>query len=536
MIQRCPQCGNWVKAEEKQILDRYIAPALDAAKTKNGLFERTSERLGFGKIGRIADQVIEAPKAVIKGVGEAVFGDRFNFECPNCHNFWSEDDESKDETCLYEQEKKEIELVEGFVSKERSMVHKSREEKSLFVNEIRNSFSIVGNSITRAKLFNILAFSQFDLLGDVNKALDALAESLKLMDDPNTHALKGIVMGKGRTSSDKYKVLQELIKYDDNLPADFFTPSEIKQHLIEQEQEYVDSFLSIPYNQRKFLVFDSELNVLPNSFKVLRINNCPTDLQFTEGHPIEKQIYICHPHNNKFYLSIDDYQLQLFYDEIKELGVLLQGLGAKRIEIKDTRESEEESQQKRSLEARAGGEYNGYGANIGGSEAFNNEEYMRVKKELCRIQEFSLGKTMPCVPEGLLWYNHRTDWQRIAQQRFNGTIYQHDYLSSSKHSMVSDNEKKALEADFNMLVAKGKANANIQKEKLIKESINVSWELNVEFYPIEAIEKRIEENNSKKQILIESEGKKNDTSIGKGNILLGLIIVILLVVIAILLI
>ena len=84
MIQRCPQCGNWVKAEEKQILDRYIAPALDAAKTKNGLFERTSERLGFGKIGRIADQVIEAPKAVIKGVGEAVFGDRFNFECPNC--------------------------------------------------------------------------------------------------------------------------------------------------------------------------------------------------------------------------------------------------------------------------------------------------------------------------------------------------------------------------------------------------------------------------------------------------------------------
>ena len=39
----------------------------------------------------------------------------------------------------------------------------------------------------------------------------------------------------------------------------------------------------------------------------------------------------------------------------------------------------------------------------------------------------------------------------------------------------------------------------------------------------------------KKQILIESEGKKHDTSIGKGNILLGLIIVILLVVIAILL-
>ena len=102
--------------------------------------------------------------------------------------------------------------------------------------------------------------------------------------------------------------------------------------------------------------------------------------------------------------------------------------------------------------------------------------------------------------------------------------------------MVSDNEKKALEADFNMLVAKGNSSANIQKEKLIKESINVSWELNVEFYPLEAYQKRIEENNSKNQQLIEVEGKKNNISIGKSNILLGLIIIILLLIIAVLLI
>ena len=187
------------------------------------------------------------------------------------------------------------------------------------------------------------------------------------------------------------------------------------------------------------------------------------------------------------------------------------------------------------MDAKAGGEYKGFGVNVGGSLGYENEEYMKVRKELCRIQEFSLGTTMPCVPEGLLWYNHRVDWQRIAQQRLNGTfIHHHDYLSSSKRSMVSDMEKKALEADFNMLVAKGNANANVQKEKLFKESINAAWELNVEFYPLEAYRQKQEEENRKLQLLKEREEKKKSFLNRKANILLGCIILLLLIIIILL--
>lgn len=534
MKQRCKKCGNWVEATEKGIFDRAIAPVEDAVKTKDGIFEMAGDFLGLGKVGRVLDKVVKTPTAIVKGIGEAALGSRYEFVCLNCFNVWEVDDNTMDETNIYEQEQKEIKLVENFIAKERSMYQKTDEEKKLFINEISSSFPSVGKSETRARLFNVLAFSQFELLGDVNKAMDALAESLKLIDDPNTHALRGVVMGNGRTSIDKYKVLQELIRYDEKVPSDFFTSSEIRQHIELQEQEYVENFMSIPYNQRKFLVFDSELRVLPNSFKVLSINNCPTDLQFTEGHPIEKQIYICHPHNNKFYLPIDDYQLQLFYDEIKELCVLLQGLGAKRIEIKDSRESEEQSQQKRSIEAKAGGEYNGYGANIGGSQGYENEEYLKVRKELCRIQEFSMGETMPCVPEGLVWYNHRVDWQRIANQRLNGSIYQHDYLSSSRSSMVTDMEKKTLEADFNMLIAKGNASADIHKEKLFKESVNASWELDVEFYPLEVYKQRQEKKKRELLQLKEEEEKKKSSFNGKGNILLGCIILLLLIIIILL--
>ena len=101
--------------------------------------------------------------------------------------------------------------------------------------------------------------------------------------------------------------------------------------------------------------------------------------------------------------------------------------------------------------------------------------------------------------------------------------------------MVTDMEKKTLEADFNMLVAKGNTSANIQKDKLFKENINATWELDVEFYPLEAYKQRQEEENRKLQLIKEEEDKKNRFLKGKGNIILGSIIIILFIVIIILL-
>ena len=100
--------------------------------------------------------------------------------------------------------------------------------------------------------------------------------------------------------------------------------------------------------------------------------------------------------------------------------------------------------------------------------------------------------------------------------------------------MVSDMEKKALEADFNMLVAKGNASANIQKEKLFKESISAAWELDVEFYPLEVYKQRQVEMNRKLQLQKEEEEKKKSFLNRKANILLGCIILLLLIIIILL--
>ena len=299
-------------------------------------------------------------------------------------------------------------------------------------------------------------------------------------------------MGEGRTPNDKYKTLQELIYCKESEKGEpfFFTQQEYLMKLEEQNLHYAEHFLEIPQNQRRFLVIDNELHYLPDSFKVLTINSIPTELQFPVGHPIDKQMYICHPLKPKMYLPIEDYQLELFRDEVKELCVLLQALGAKKLSITDNRSNEKSLDQKRKLDIEAGGGIKTTEGNVKGAMSSESEEYLRIKNEFVRNQEFERSSILPCVPEGLVWYGHRADWQQMALQRNQGTlIHHHDYLSIQKNTLVNENEKKQLEADFKTLMAKGNGKVDMEKGRLFKENSDYIFELNVDFYPLSAYKK-----------------------------------------------
>lgn len=119
-----------------------------------------------------------------------------------------------------------------------------------------------------------------------------------------------------------------------------------------------------------------------------------------------------------------------------------------------------------------------------------SEEYLKIKKEFVRNQEFERASKLPCVPEGLVWYSHRADWQQMALQRNQGTlIHHHDYLSIQKNTLVNDNEKRQLEADFKTLMAKGYGKVDMDKSRLFKENSDYTFELNVDFYPLSAYKK-----------------------------------------------
>lgn len=467
MIQRCKKCGNWIKGET---IDEFIDSG-------NNEFEDIFKVFKLGKVGKQIDNVFNLP---IKVVGRLALGKRYYFYCSKCKKEWLDKIENED---------KEKELVNVKIKSSLALLNASNEEKVNFILDLQKTLSKITYRNQLAQMYKILAFSQFKLLGNVNEALNAISESLKLFDDPNTHALRGIILGEGRTPNDKYKTLQELIycKESEKREPFFFTQQEYLMKLEEQNLHYAEHFLEIPQNQRKFLVIDNELHYLPDSFKVLTINSIPTELQFPVGHPIDKQMYICHPLKPKMYLPVEDYQLELFRDEVKELCVLLQALGAKKLSITDNRSNEKSLDQKRRLDIEAGGGVKTTEANIKGAMSSESEEYLRIKNEFVRNQEFERSSIPPCVPEGLVWYSHRADWQQMALQRNQGTlIHHHDYLSIQKNTLVNENEKRQLEADFKTLMAKGNGKVDMDKSRLFKENSDYAFELNVDFYPLSA--------------------------------------------------
>lgn len=492
MIQRCKKCGEWVEAEERDAFDRALNPVDEAFEAEGGLMENIGGWFGFKGLGRAIDRATRLPLDIVRGTTDLFFGDKYHFSCPNCGEKWSTDNDWEDETVIYEEEQRQINIVKECRDKSIRLIDAPENEKVKFVNELVASLPSVSEEGLRATLFDTLAFSQFKLLGNVNEALNAISESLKLFDDPNTHALRGIILGEGRTPNDKYKTLQELIycKEPEKREPFFFTQQEYLMKLEEQNLYYAEHFLEIPQNQRKFLVIDNELHYLPDSFKVLTINSIPIELQFPVGHPIDKQMYICHPLKPKMYLPVEDYQLELFRDEVKELGILLQALGARKFSITDNRSNEKSLDQKRKLDFEAEGGIKTTGANVKGSTSSESEEYLRIKNEFVRNQEFERASKLPCVPEGLIWYSHRADWQQMALQRNQGTlIHHHDYLSIQKNTLVNENEKKQLEADFKTLLAKGNGKVEMEKNRLFKENSDYTFELNVDFYPLSAYEK-----------------------------------------------
>ena len=176
MIQRCKNCGEWVKAEERNTINRALNPINEVFESEGGVMEKVGDLFGLKGLGRAMDRASRLPLDVVKGTADAVFGDKYHFECQNCGEKWSTDNELDDETEEYEK----VLVIKKFVDRSMTLSNASEDEKIKFVNELLAFLPSVSGNDLRAMLFDTLAFSQFKLLGNVNEALNAISESLKL--------------------------------------------------------------------------------------------------------------------------------------------------------------------------------------------------------------------------------------------------------------------------------------------------------------------------------------------------------------------
>ena len=483
---RCPNCGHWCYAEEKGFLGR-IARSLKIGDQQEGEFYGYyAGKIGMKGVGKTIGRVLNAAN-IWMHAGEMLNGDTYRFNCDNCGYEFGTDDEEYDQSTAHQLWDKAICIADKF----NSVKHQSDAERKAFINEVERTLAQIENVSdvipeSKAIMEDVLACCYFFFDNDSAKALVEINKSLELFDDEKSHVLKGLFMGEVDDPSSNYEKMNELLKINVCEAPQYVDKNDIIRELEKAEKSYGENFASIPADERKFLVVVPEYTELPSSFKVIKYNDTRlSGINFANGFPSNNAIYVCHPYKPNTYYPSESYQTDLFQNQLNEFRELLQCLGAKSIVTEDALSKERSQADSSSLNGKVGGEYKGVGGNLSGEHKMGKSLMDSIVQKMLVDDSFDFNPDKyPDKPEGLVWFEHMEEWQRLYRMRLNGQNKYSISISSKSTHIVNANEANQVNADFNALVAKGNLEVSHSTELKVSEENSHEWKLVVEFYPL----------------------------------------------------
>lgn len=279
--------------------------------------------------------------------------------------------------------------------------------------------------------------------------------------------------------------------YDGELIKD-----EATKDFCELEKSYVDSFLDLPYNERKVLMPVKEyVDLHQDRVSVIRMDNLPA-IKFPMGHPIANQLYVGHPLIPSKYIPFENYQLELVEDKVREFCMLAQSLGATEISIEclNSSSSNEMGSNKQNISGEAGTRL------IKGKGEYHQDRSRQMIDELshsiCIHQTFT-PSNKPFVPENMVWYDEEPSWQRLVSQRLSGGLTSHEErIETKKSQMVEGRELTELKAEVNSLYVDMKMSISEEEEAKFTQQENAVLAIKVQFAPINQLTGTVIESNS----------------------------------------
>jgi hypothetical protein len=345
-----------------------------------------------------------------------------------------------------------------------------------------------------------LRANTFYLLDKLENALSITKNVLEKNDDKYYfHVLQGKIFKKNKEynnsliSLQKAQILNSKLSINDNIDL----------LINESYSSLIDTFFNQEYSNRKIILVTNGLQKFVSSFITLDKNSLPNNIHFPIGHPIENELYICHPCKDNLYIPIKNHELDLFLDRINEFCYLLQSLGAVELTIKTIKGKSTESLSSNNLNIDSKVSVNNYGnleSNVSSSNENSNTNNLSRKLE--KTQRFS-PKLKPYLPSELAWYNREPSWQRLFQQRTNGNILEyHETLSTTQQKILSENEVNTLNLDLKHALANLNLNIIQNSSNSINDQENTEWEINVKFESIENLNEILLNTNSSEKISI----------------------------------
>lgn len=507
MIQKCPNCGQWCEADKQNVLDRYGQGWEDAV---NKSAEVGGSILGiFGKTGRKFGEtfgaVVGGQIGHLSGAANAALGDKFNFECPNCGYTWSANYDFEDQSDEYIHEQEMLENAVELVKKTSSLMHHSKNEISEHIREMESLLAnetVDENNTVKGLIYDALAYSYDAFNIDPVKAMGYIKKSLELWpDDVTSKAIFGMIMDVADNPYDNYETMKWLISYkeiDVDNSITHFTQDQFYERFECLTDAYLDNFLEIPVNKRRYLILDDYLRFLPDSSVVLPIDRIPQGLQFPLDSPRIHEVYVVHPYKPNCYYPFNEYQYAVFHDEINEFKWIMECLGAKSISFHEEIENEKNTTTMKEAKSGGGVDYAGkFSANGSYERGGESKEYIKLINELKEEKNFALTPTiLPYLPQDLVWYNHRPEWHRNCESRMMGRLSKASFrMSTSSITTASGQEKKKIEADLKILLFKANGNHEQESEVTLETNDNHTWSVDVEFYPMNEYEAKSQSIN-----------------------------------------
>lgn len=247
-------------------------------------------------------------------------------------------------------------------------------------------------------------------------------------------------------------------------------------------------FLEIPFSQRKLIFIGEDIcSTKSGTMVILKNNDLPLNINFPIGHPHLNEVYTCHPHKRNFYLPLKDYSEELFMDRINEFSYLLQCLGATKLEISSSKSnsSDQRTFSKNDIDAKIDYKINSAKVDYKGETTENT--LIDGKLKIAKKQIFKPTKA-PYIPPNLVWYYSDLNWQRLVDQRLNGSIMTHsEVISSSQSENISSHELKQVDAELRLLLPKIGVSYNSENEISTSSLKTHDWLVSVEFEDVDKL-------------------------------------------------
>ena len=395
-----------------------------------------------GEFGKRVGQIIGVYSAPEIGMLEAIAGYKYKFVC-KCGHTWGTNDANADETPLY--------------------AHK-----------------ILAERFSKSDKNNEESLDQF------LKEIDAL---LNNYEDLGCHVTKGMILSY-HNKHNPYCVLRELLYFKDIETHDVFSMNVLMDRYKHMCKDYEDGFLKIPKEQRKVIVLVSDYVSIPESFKVLRMSKIPNGLKIL-GQISENTLYVIHPLKDDTYIPYDEYNIELFREQLYEYRYIMECLGAKKFSIKDSHITNNETTEAERLKVGGGGEYENYSAKGKYESTNNSEQYSRLYYELSQSGRFEfIPSKPPYIPDNVVWYNHKCEWRQNCESRLEGRMVEfHQKISTKSNIGLTKQNSKKIAGEFNAMIAKVNGEYESDNSFSINEDKEHAWEISVEFFPMTEYQK-----------------------------------------------